>query len=255
MDLPQNMRAVIVDDEKPARARMRRLLTECGLSVVGEAGDGGEAITIISKLEPDVAFLDIEMPVLNGLEVAAAFQGRMKIVFATAYDQHAVAAFEQHAVDYLLKPIEKKRLASCIRRLQTEVSTVAQQNAHSVPQKNIFSAMSENITKLGVRLGKKVLALTLSDISLLESSGEYTEIIVKDQRYLIDDALSQLELRLPAKTFLRIHRKAIINMGYLRELQRVGDRKYIARLSDYFESQSPISREALKLVKSKLGMK
>ena len=237
------MKVLIVDDEEPARTRMQRLLTEFDdAEVVGLAENGAIALQKIGKLQPDVVFLDIEMPVLNGMEVAATIGDSTRIVFVTAYDEFAIKAFDAGAVDYLVKPVDKERLRETWKRLQS--------NRPSVP----LDVLTERVTKIGVRSGNKILALALSEISAFIASGEYTETFCGESRHLIDDTLAGLESRLDPKKFLRIHRSAIINLDFLSELVRLGDRKYSAKLNDYFATEAPISRDSLAAVKSWLGL-
>lgn len=224
------------------------------VEVVGEAASGPEGLEKALSLNPDVVFLDIEMPGLTGLEVAQVLVGKgPRIVFATAYDEYALKAFDLHAVDYLVKPIEAERLKTTIEKLKgraPDLGTIA-----AMFQAMASQGRTPGSGKLAVRVGAKFQVLGLDQVSALAAKDHYVEITAGEKQLLADDSLDALEGRLgQGGKFVRIHRGAIINLDFLKELRREGDRKYVAVLGDYFETELPVSRESLVALKAKLGI-
>lgn len=251
------MRVLLVDDEAPARSRLARLLkTHAGIEVVGEAASGPEALEKIAVLSPEVVFLDIEMPGLTGLEVAQSLGGKgPKIVFATAYDEFALKAFDLHAVDYLVKPIEAERLKATIEKLKTRTDGQGVAALAAMLKSMSGQGRMPNAGKLAVRVGAKFQIFDVEQISALSAQDHYVEITAGEKQVLADDSLDALEARLEGSgKFVRIHRSAIVNLDFLKELRREGDRKYVAVLSDYFETELAVSRESLVTLKARLGI-
>lgn len=244
------MKVLLVDDEDLARERMSRLLQAMPeLAVVGEAANGREALERIHQLQPDVVFLDIEMPVLNGLEVAACLQGAgPAIIFVTAFDQYAIDAFNAQALDYLVKPVAMERLKQTVHRLKKQLAPPPVDRLQNM----LHSLDSNGIHKLAVRSGTRFIVIKSSDISCITAEDHYAEITHGSRKTLTDDSLDKLESRLDPVNFVRIHRQAIINLDFLQELIRQGDRKYLARMHD--ETELPVSRENLPKLKARLGL-
>ena len=246
------MRAIIVDDEKPARERLSRLLKmHQDVEIVGEASDGNAALAVVLRMKPDVVFIDIEMPVLNGLEAAAAIgQNGPPLVFVTAYDEYALKAFELHAVDYLVKPVSQERLDKCINRLR-----LTRLQASQPVQYNWMNQTGINRrTRFAVKSGHRYLVFNFNDVSAIVANNHYIEVVHGEERALADESLDTLSERLDPSRFIRIHRGAIISLDYLKEMMRDGDRKYTAVLSDYAQSELPISRENIDKLRSLLSL-
>lgn len=244
------IRVLLVDDEAPARERLKRLLGAFpDLETVGEAENGLLALESIEALRPDVIFLDIDMPELGGLEVARTL-GPLgpAIVFVTAYDEHALKAFEASAVDYLVKPVIEARLKATVEKVR---------------RTKIERGFSQLLAKLGprtgpsrlaVRIGQRYSVFSSEKISAILSRDHYSALIVEGRELLADDSLNVLETRLNPEAFLRIHRSAIINLEFLSELEYEGDRKYVAVLSDLKKTKVSVSREKLGDLKLRLGL-
>lgn len=219
-DGTRRLRAVIVDDEPRARQFLEHLLAERGeVEVVGEAKGGAEALAVLAKLSPDVVFLDIQMPDLSGLEVARHLtgQGAPVVVFVTAYDQHAVEAFEVAALDYLLKPIRRERLAETMRRVEHEVHSgrgaARQEEAvRSVLRSPAVQRGMEPLRRLPVRYRREVRLLDLSQVSRIVSRDRVVLACAEGREYLVDYTLQELEGRLPPGQFVRAHRAALVNI-------------------------------------------
>ena len=247
------MKVIIVDDEKPARQRFRRLLNEIKyIEIVGEGENGRDALDLVAELKPDVLFLDIDMPVLTGLEVASTLVGSdTLIVFVTAYDQYALNAFESNAVDYVVKPVEKERLERTIEKLRLRLSS-SEKEEHLTKLIAELSAKGK-LTRLAIRSGSKIEIVNINSISMINALDGYAEIFHGEKKSLSDDTLEALEKKLGPE-FVRVHRSAIINLDYLSALNRKGDRKYTAVLNDHYENTCPVSRDALKRLQKQLGI-
>jgi two-component system LytT family response regulator len=244
------IRALIVDDEEPARARLQRLLSvHLDVECIGEAGDGPRALSLVDELRPDVVFLDIQMPEIDGVSVAADLvRPCPAVIFVTAFDEHAIRAFEVAAVDYLLKPVTKRRLAIALDRLRgpsvhaAEAVRAAVAQSHSAPR------------KMAVRIGSTYVVFDTDRVAAILARDHYASIFVDGQEVLSDDSLERLMGRLDDARFIRVHRSAILNVGFVRELHHEGDRKYVALLSDPTGTRVPISRDRLDEVKRRVGV-
>lgn len=247
------MRALIVDDEAPARARLSRMLSELkDLKVVGEASNGVEALQAAEKLNPDVVFLDIEMPELNGLEVARTWAGEgPAVIFVTAYSEHALRAFEVSAMDYLVKPVVPERLVEAIQKVRKRRSAKPTDQLKTLLEKWEKDRVPN---RMAVKCGTKYRVFDPAQISAVVARDHYSVILVEGQELLADDSLETLAKRLDVDRFLRIHRSAIINLDFLKELEHEGDRKYLAVLSDPLKTKLPVSRERLEDLRKILGL-
>ncbi len=215
----RRFRTLIADDEPRARQFLERLLGEhAALEVVGSARGGVEALELIARLKPDVAFLDIQMPDLTGLEVARNLKGDETplVVFVTAYDQHAVEAFEIAALDYVLKPIRRERLAEAVRRVVEELeggrhAARARALQEALDSPGLKSQMVP-LRRLPVRHKREVKLLDLDQVPLLFSRDRLVLARAEGHEYLVDYTLQELESRLPEGQFVRVHRGALVNL-------------------------------------------
>lgn len=217
----RRVRAIIADDEPRARQFLQHLLSEHeGLEVVGAAKGGAEALAMIERLAPDVAFLDIQMPDLSGLEVARHLRGAAMpvVVFVTAYDRHAVEAFELAALDYVLKPIKRERLAEAVRRVVDDVRTkrhpAAGQEAalRTALDSPGLQRRLEPLRRLPVRHRREVRLLDLDQVTRIVSRDRLVLACAEGREYLVDYTLQELESRLPEGSFVRVHRAALVNL-------------------------------------------
>jgi DNA-binding LytR/AlgR family response regulator len=247
------IRVLIVDDEAPARSRLARLLSGFSdIQVVGEASNGLEALQIFQDLKPDLAFLDIEMPELNGLEVARAWSGQgPAVVFVTAYSEHALKAFELSAMDYLVKPVVPERLSEAVEKVRKRKTPLSIED-----MRKFFENMEEGVSKkrMAVKCGSKYRVFDPARVAAIVAKDHYVVLLLEGQELLVDESLDTLSQRFESKRFLRIHRSAVINLDYLKELEREGDRKYLAVLSDAAKTRLPISRERLEDLRKELGL-
>ncbi len=206
------MKAIIIDDERLARVELKRLLTPFKeINVVGEAVNVEDALKKISELNPDLIFLDIQMPGKNGFELLEELDSVPKVVFTTAYDEYALKAFEYNALDYLLKPIEPKRLEEAIKKIiETNKKDKISEDSHSV--------LTEN-DQVFVKDGEKCWFVKLANVRLFESEGNYVRLYFDDNKPLILRTLNYLDERLDDRSFFRANRKHIINLKWIDNIE------------------------------------
>ncbi|AHG92439.1 response regulator receiver (plasmid) [Gemmatirosa kalamazoonensis] len=218
------VRAVVVDDEEPARELLRALLGERGgVDVVGEAGDGAEAVRTIDATRPDVVFLDVQMPGMSGLEVAAAL-GRAAspplVVFVTAYDRYAIQAFEVSACDYLLKPFDAARLDATVRRVAARLRDAGATSAAQL--RELLRLVAADPAPLALKVDDRHVFVDPRDVEWIEMDGKEARVHLVAGRgapLVVRESMRSLEARLDAATFLRVHRSAIVNRHHVREMQ------------------------------------
>ncbi len=247
------IRVLLVDDETPARGRLARLLSEIkDIQIVGEAANGLEALSAAQEFKPDLAFLDIEMPELNGLEVAEAWADNgPAVVFVTAYTEHALRAFEVSALDYLVKPVSADRLSEALDKVRRHNPQPGLEQFQSFLEK--FQEKRAK-RRMAVKCGSRYRVLDPERVTAIVAKDHYASILVEGQEILCDDSLDHLAQRLDPGRFLRIHRGAVINLDFLKELEHQGDRKYLAVLSDVAKTKLLVSRERLDELKERLGL-
>jgi len=213
------MRTLIVDDELPARQRLQRLLAEIEVvEVVGEADDGLQALELIEALSPDLLFLDIQMPGLNGFEVLEALAVSPLVIFVTAYDEFAIRAFEVNALDYLLKPFSRQRLAQAVGRAQESLAEERDLAAQLGPLLESLATQGYYLTRLAVRDRDRIRVLDVEQVDWIGVENEQAMVHVGDQSYLVRRTLKELETRLDPARFFRAHRSAMVNLGRIQEV-------------------------------------
>ena len=217
------IRALIVDDEPPARQRLRRLLeADPDIELIGECDNGEAAVSAISTGQPDLVFLDVQMPELNGLEVIKGVGvERMPVtVFVTAHERYAVSAFEAHALDYLLKPFSKERLVAALTRAKRQISGCQHREALRSALATL-QAESRYRDRLPVAQNGLIQFVNVADIDWIEADGNYTRIFLgNDRHYVVRETLASFERKLDSRYFVRIHRSTIVNMRSIKEIHR-----------------------------------
>lgn len=229
------MKALIVDDEPIARRVLREeleLFPE--ILVVGEAGDGKDALQKIAKLRPDVVFLDLQMPVMSGFEVVRSLSEPPLpvVVIVTAFDQHAIQAFEAGAIDYLLKPVGEARLRTAVERARTLQGKPAEVATHL---DRIAAAESSNPPgnkKVVGRLGEEYIFLEADDVLAFQAERELVWIVTSKQRLLATQSLRLIEERLTGPQFQRVHRNAIVNVNHIRKMSALSSQRWLITLSN-----------------------
>jgi DNA-binding LytR/AlgR family response regulator len=232
------MRVLVVDDEPVARKLLRQELDYCdGVEVVGEADNGETALVQISALKPDVAFVDIQMPVMGGFELLSHLTGGYMpaIVMVTAFDQHAVRAFEAGAVDYLLKPVNPLRLQQAVERagrLRGNPQALAENIAHLQQIAPSGSSQDTRVRKIVGKAGEEYFLLNPEEVLAFQASDDLVWIVTAKKRYLATQNLKTLEERLTAASFRRIHRNALVNVNQIRKMSMLTSQRWLITLSN-----------------------
>lgn len=236
---------LIVDDEEKARSYLGSIIKELmPESSLFYASNGIEAILKIDENSFNLVFLDIEMPKMNGLEVAQTVEGKnLKIIFTTAYHEHALKAFEVSALDYVLKPFNTSRIAKAIARSEVNKKKSAIENSSPLLEKICF------------KIESSYRVFPFKGISAISRLDDYLEVYYKEEKLLVSQSLDSLEEKLPKDKFIRIHRSHMINLDFLSELKVHGSKKYSVCLSDYYELELPVSRNIVQKLKKVLGLK
>ncbi len=228
--MANQVRTAVVDDEPLAREGVRLLLgRDPDVTVVGEAGNLSEALALLSRARPQLLFLDVQMPGGDGFEVLQRAERPLPLViFVTAYDAHALKAFGVHALDYLLKPFDDERFAEALQRAKRELQRTA---AAEIGERMLQGVQALERTRVVVRDRGRVTFLDEEEIEWIEAADYYVELHVGAQTYLHRESMAALEARLDSRRFVRIHRKAIVNIRCLRELRRDPSGGLVAVLS------------------------
>jgi DNA-binding LytR/AlgR family response regulator len=221
-------KAIIADDEKELRTYLKSMLSEIWpeLIICGEAKNGKEALQLVASLRPDIAFLDIKMPGLSGMEVAKGIAGLCRIVFVTAFDQYAVEAFEKEAVDYLLKPVSKERVIQTVQRLKSQLDSSTE------PPARLADVVEQILSKLPGRAGTDFLRwiktqekdsirlIPVEEADYFKAEDKYTLVITKEGESLIKKSIKELAQELDPGQFWQIHRGTIVNVSKIDKVSR-----------------------------------
>jgi len=246
-----DLRAVLVDDEQLARDELGYLLGQLGgVEVIGQAGNGLEALTTIDRLQPDVVFLDVQMPGLTGFEVARRLlegRGASHIIFVTAYDQHAIEAFEVNAVDYLLKPVDQSRLEVAVERARRRI--VIDRPADGVTNadlEKIIQLVTERQSRrerLAIKVAERFLLVQAEEIIYASLADEGITVVTSQYAGTSNyRTLDELHERLDPAVFWRVHRSHLVNINKIKEIVPWFSRNYILRMKDEKSTEIPVSR-------------
>jgi two-component system response regulator LytT len=252
-----DLRAVLVDDEQLARDELGYLLGQVGgIEIIGQAGNGVEALNTIDRLHPDVVFLDVQMPGLTGFEVARRMldtRATSHIIFVTAYDQHAIEAFEVNAVDYLLKPVDPTRLELALERARRRIATErpatrdgAPAGVSSADLEKIVQLVSERQSRrerLAIKVGERFLLVQAEEIVYASLGDEGLTVVTHQHRGISNyRTLDELQERLDPSVFWRVHRSHLVNINKIKEIVPWFSRNYILRMKDEKSTEIPVSR-------------
>jgi two-component system LytT family response regulator len=267
--MPESLRVVLVDDEAPARSLLREYLAaHPGVEVVGECANGFEAVKTIGELSPDLVFLDVQMPKLDGFEVLELLEPAPAVIFCTAYDEYALQAFEVHAVDYLLKPFGRERLAEAMSRARERRAAVASRNAAApadselaqdpaaVPAARASLARAargpgRHAERIVVRDGAQVHVIQAERVDYLEAQDDYVAVHADGTEHLKHQALSELADSLDPARFVRVHRSYVVNVERIARIELLAKDQRVAVLHD--GRQVPVSRSGHERLKELLG--
>ena len=241
--MPEKIRTLIVDDEPLARRNLRVLLEkDPQIEILDECRNGREAVKAINALSPDLIFLDIQMPELDGFDVLARVGAEQiqAIIFVTAFDQYALKAFEVHALDYLLKPFDDERFAFALRRAKSqiearEINRVSKRLLALLEERRSLAdsfAEKNYLTRLMIKASGRVVLLKVGEIDFIEADGNYAKLHVGRKAHLLREKMHDLEGRLDPAKFVRIHRSIIVNLDRIKELHPHFNGDYIVVLED-----------------------
>lgn len=252
-----DLRAVLVDDEQLARDELGYLLGELGgVEVIGQAGNGVEALTTIERLQPDVVFLDVQMPGLTGFEVARRMldqQASSHIIFVTAFDQHAIEAFEVNAVDYLLKPVDASRLEVAVERARRRITGERTADRAVLPPSAINDQLEKIIQlvaerqsrreRLAIKVGERFLLVHADEIIYASLADDGITVVTNQYAGTSNyRTLDELQARLDPSVFWRVHRSHLVNINKIKEIVPWFSRNYILRMKDAKATEIPVSR-------------
>jgi two-component system, LytTR family, response regulator len=246
---PRPLRVAIVDDEEPARAVLREYLgREVGVEVVAECRNGFEAVKAVNEISPDLMFLDVQMPKLNGFEVLELLGRDVPVVFVTAFDEHAIRAFEVHAVDYLLKPISPERVAIAVARARSRIGSRAPWPAAEL----LAEARPKDapLARVLVRQGSRVHVIPAEKLDWVEAQDDYVSLHCEGKAYLKQQTLTDLERQLDPARFVRIHRSYLLNVDRLARIDTESGEPKAVMLAD--GTRLPLSRSGYQRVKTRL---
>jgi two-component system, LytTR family, response regulator len=261
-----SLRAFLVDDEPLAIERLQRLLASFHeIEIAGTATDPAKAVAALSDANSypiDVLFLDIQMPGMNGFELLAHLTVQPFVIFTTAYDQHALRAFETNAIDYLLKPIEPEQLERALKKLGRirPLTKPDWQQSPSLPQllKELTTSLREGHVsypnRIASRVGERISFLSLDEVTHFIAHDKLTFAVIDGRRHCVDQTIADLEHRLDPAKFLRIHRSALVNVDWIHEVNSWFAGKVVLTLKDAQHTQLSVARDRVRVLKDRLGI-
>ena len=247
------IKAVIIEDEAPARELVKAYLAEePDIEIAEECENGFEGIKAIAKHQTDLIFLDVQMPKLTGFEMLELLDEFPQIIFTTAYDQYAIKAFELNAVDYLMKPFSKERFLKSVNKAKQRISN--SKDSKSTVKKLVDKVKEESgpIDRIFVKTGSRIDVIPVGEIIRIDAQDDYAEIITKKKSYLKKETMNYLEKNLPPANFIRVHRSSIINSDYMEKIEKYGKESYVVVLKD--GSRVNVSKSRIKELRTSLGI-
>lgn len=257
------LKAYLVDDEPLALKRLTRLLDATGrVEIVGSSTDPLKAMEAISTLLPEVLFLDIQMPEVDGFELLARLEHEPLVIFTTAYDQYALKAFEVNSIDYLLKPVEPEQLGRALRKLEqlrggSRPEWLERPDFRAMVQelsRTLRGAEAERLDRIPVRVGERTRFLELERVTHFFSEDRLTYAAADGKTYCIDSSIADLERQLGPSRFARIHRGTLLNVDWLDELSPFFTGRLVARLKDERRTELTVARDRVRALKDRLGI-
>jgi two-component system LytT family response regulator len=241
LEAGKKIRTMVVDDEDLARQVLREFLSKHSeIEIVAECANGFEAVKSASELDPDLLFLDIQMPKLDGFEVLELIGANRAVIFCTAYDTFAIKAFEVHAIDYLLKPISTERFGAALERAKERLSGKAQSAPLAAMELSASARPSHYLDRIPVRDGTSVFIVPVAKLDYAEAQDDYVALVSGGKKHLKQQTISSLETALDPSRFLRIHRSYIVNLERVVKIEPYGKDTHVAVLAGGV--QLPVSR-------------
>jgi two-component system LytT family response regulator len=233
----------LVENEEHSLARLRRTLERFtgDLEVVGEATDGPSAVTTIEESNPDLVFLDIDLPGLNGFQVLGALERQPIVIFTTAFNQHALSAFKTHAVAYLLKPIAEEDVRAALEKLRL-MSFDGAEVTRALRELSLLPGAKRFLTRLSCKQGERTFLVKVGEVLYFQADNKYTCVVTTSREYLIDTPVAVLEKSLDPQEFVRIHRATLVNVNWIAEIRRAYTGKTVVVLNDQNGRELQVSR-------------
>jgi DNA-binding LytR/AlgR family response regulator len=248
------LKSLITDDERLARERLKEFLSnELDIEIIGEAKNGLEAVELIKKLKPDLIFLDIQMPGINGFEVLNKLDEIPLVIFVTAYDEYAIKAFEVNAIDYLLKPFSKIRFSKAIEKVKEYYKNKLEFNDKIKELLKIVNTEQKKyLEKVPVKDREKIKLIDAKEIIWIDVKNKIVSLHTETGRLFVDFTMEEFQEKLNPEIFFRAHRQSIVNLNYISELQSWFAGKYKMILKDKNKTELTLSRSQVKKLKKKL---
>lgn len=247
----KKLRTVIIEDEAPARELLKHYLKEQpSVEVVAECSDGFSGLKTIAELKPDLIFLDIQMPKLTGFEMLEILDEKPEIIFTTAYDQYAIKAFELNAVDYLLKPFHKERLAEAVNKVLTKAS-LPEESRKSNIDPMLLKPEGGPVTRIVVRKGNAINIIPVDQVRYFESQDDYVMVYHTEGKAMKQQTMKYYEENLPRTEFIRIHRSYIVKISEIKRIEPYGKENHVAILNT--GEKLPVSRGGYTHLKDELN--
>jgi two-component system LytT family response regulator len=246
---------LIIDDEPPARLRLQKMLAQYPdtFKIIGEARNGEEAVEKINRLKPELIFLDIQMPEINGFEVLKQLNYFPKVIFCTAFDEFALQAFDAHCIDYLVKPLSKERFAKTVEKLNQLVGN-SEINLSKLIDQLTLGTKKKEATTIPVKVGDRVIFIRLDEVSYFKADEKYVSLITKHAKsYILDSSLKKLEDKIPSY-FIRVHKSYIVNTNLLKEVRKHFNNRFILVMDDYEQSRITSGRSYYSEIKELFEM-
>jgi two-component system LytT family response regulator len=246
------MKVIIIDDEPLARSLLEELLEEeKNINIVASCNDGFEGLKAIQEHQPDLIFLDIQMPKITGFELLELIYNPPIVIFTTAYDEYALKAFEVNALDYLLKPFDRERLQKALGKAR-QLPSKQNQNSIQERQEGKILQLPEQAQRIVVKDGSNIKIIPLAEILYIEAADDYAKITTAEKYYLKHQRMLQFEQQLPEQQFVRIHRSYIVNLQHIQKVELYEKEQYCVRLRN--QAKLPVSRNGYVKLKAVLGI-
>lgn len=252
------LKVFLVDDEPLALKRLTRLLRATErVEILGSASDPEDAIIEISEMQPEVLFLDIQMPILNGFEMLARLPFQPIVIFTTAFDQYALRAFEVNSIDYLLKPIEAEQLDRALNKVERLRGTAQKpewQNAIEELAAALKTKQKHFPDRIASRLGERTQFIELENVTHFTAEDRLTFAVTATKKYAVDYSITELEQKLDPQDFVRIHRSTLLNTNYVQEIHQWFAGRVLVRLKDERQTELAVARNRVRILKERLSL-